>query len=124
MRAQIAATTANVEVAANAASRAVKAAKAVDGLDPSLDKFNLAKSYRVFGDIRRSGGDSDGAAAAWNAGLNAIPKVAAERPLEAQEHAELLERLGRAKDAAPLRQQLARAGYRYPVMRIGSRRTA
>jgi len=124
MRAQIAATAGSMDVAANAASRAVQAAKAVDGLDPSLDKFNLAKSYRVLGDIRKSGGDPKGSEAAWNAGLNAIPKVAAERPLEAQEHAELLERVGRAEDAAPLRQQLSRAGYRYPIMRIGSRRTA
>jgi tetratricopeptide (TPR) repeat protein len=124
MRAQIAATAGNMKVAVNAASRAVDAARAVEGTDPSLDRFNLAKAYRVLGDVRRSSGDVPGAEAAWAAGLKAIPAVAAERPLEAQEHAELLERLGRTKEAAPFRQQLARAGYHYPVMRIGSRRTA
>jgi hypothetical protein len=59
----------------------------------------------------------NGATAAWTTGLGQIPRVAAERPIEAHEHAELLERTGQSAQAQ--RQWLARMGFRYPASRIG-----
>jgi tetratricopeptide (TPR) repeat protein len=118
-RAQIAALQGNFSSALNAGRRAIDVGKTVKDLDPTLDRFNLAKVYRVFGDIRRASGDSGAAKAAWQAGLGLILPGIAERPAEAQTHMELLERLGRDAEARPLRQQLARAGYKNPTLRIG-----
>jgi tetratricopeptide (TPR) repeat protein len=119
IRAEIAGVQGDLKEAASAASRAIDVGKTVRSTDQSQDRFNLARAYRLLGDIRRSSGDTTGAIAAWNAGLAAIPRVAAERTPETQEHAELLERLGRGAEARPLRQRLARAGYKFPVLHMG-----
>jgi tetratricopeptide (TPR) repeat protein len=119
LKAQLMALQGDVPGGSAAASRAIDIGKTVKTTDQPQDRFNLVRAYRVLGDIRRKDGDMAGAAAAWNAGLGEIPKVVAERAPEAQEHAELLERLGRSAEARPLRQQLARIGYRYPILRIG-----
>lgn len=121
LRAQIFAVRGDSQAASDAAERAIDVGKTVRGSDAQAqaELFSLAKAYRVFGDIRARSGDRNGAMMAWNAGLAVIPKVAAELAPEAQEQAELLERVGRGADARPLREQLARMGYRYPVLRTG-----
>ena len=117
-RAQIAVRQGNMAAALAAGAHAVSVAKTIKNTDPTLDRFNLAKAYRIFGDIRRASGNLDGAKAAWQAGLSVIPERIAERPAEAQIHVELLDRLGRSVEARPLRQQLERVGYKYPTLRI------
>jgi hypothetical protein len=71
----------------------------------------------LLGDARNGLGDKPAAAAAWNAALQAVPRVTAERPIETQEHAIILERLGRTGEAQKLNQQLAAIGYRLPEVR-------
>jgi len=122
--AQVAAAEGKYDAASTAANKAIEIAKTAKSPDQSLDRFILAKAYRVLGDIKRASGDASGAAAAWAAGLATIPKVASERPSEAYEHAELLERTGQAAQARPKRQWLASIGYRYPGLRIGEGRQA
>jgi tetratricopeptide (TPR) repeat protein len=100
--------------AANAAEQAVRIGRSVKSADPGTDAFALARTYRVLGDARNGLGDKPAAAAAWNAALRAVPHVAAERPIETQEHAIILERLGRLAEAQQLRRKLAAIGYRLP----------
>jgi tetratricopeptide (TPR) repeat protein len=118
-RAQLATVQGNMTSATAAANRAIEVAKSIKNTDPTLDRFILAKAYRVLGDIRRQSGDLEGAKATWQVGLALIPQGIAERPSEAQIHVELLERLGRGAEARPLRQQLEGARYKYPTLRIG-----
>jgi tetratricopeptide (TPR) repeat protein len=116
-KAQLAAGAGNLPDAARAAERAVDLGKTVKGTDHVYDRFNLARAYRILGDVKRASGDGAGAAAAWNAGVSVIPS-GAERPVEAQTHADLLERLGRSGEAQPKRRWLAAIGYRYPTFTI------
>ena len=117
VRAQIAAVERKWDVASDAANKAIAVGKTVKGTDQALDKYNLAKAYRILGDIRRGAGDASGATTAWTAGLSQIPRVTAERPIEAHEHAELLQRMGQPAQAP--RQWLVGMGFRYPALRIG-----
>jgi tetratricopeptide (TPR) repeat protein len=121
LRAQIAATEGRIDAASSAANNAINMGKTVKGTDQTLDRYNLAKAYRILGDIRHRGGDKSGATAAWRTGIALIPRVSTERPIEANEHAELLERTGRS--AQPQRQWLARMGYRYPTLSFVGRRS-
>ena len=120
LRAQIAASEGRTDFASSAANNAITVGKTVKSTDQTLDQYILAKAYRVLGDIRRGAGDTSGATAAWATGLGLIPRVAAERPIEAHEHAELLERTG--KSAQSQRQWLAQMGFRYPLLRFRERR--
>jgi tetratricopeptide (TPR) repeat protein len=120
LRAQIAAAQGKSDVASNAAKEAIAMGKTVKSADQTLDQYNLAKAYRVLGDIRRGSGDMAGATAAWKTGLSLIPRVSAERPIEAHEHAELLDRTG--QPAQSQRQWLARMGFHYPLLPFGDRR--
>jgi hypothetical protein len=51
--------------------------------------------------------------AAWNVAFQSLPHVA-ERPIETQEHAIILDRLGRTAEAQQLKQRLASTGYQLP----------
>jgi len=107
---------ANADAAA-AAQRAIEIGKSVRSADAGADAFGLARAYRLLGDSRKGLGDAAGAAAAWTAAFQALPRVPAERPIETQEHAIILERLGRIAEAQQLKQQLAATGYRLPEVR-------
>lgn len=100
--------------AASAAQKAITVGRAVNSTDRGADAFGLVRAYRLLGDARKASGDGAGAAAAWNAAFQSLPHVAAERPAEMQEHAIILDRLGRTADADKLKQQLAATGYRLP----------
>jgi tetratricopeptide (TPR) repeat protein len=98
--------------AANDAEQALQIAKSLKSSDPGTDAFAVARAYRLLGDARDGLGDKAAAAAAWNAAFAALPHVPAERPIETQEHAIILQRLGRAAEAQQLNQRLASMGYR------------
>jgi tetratricopeptide (TPR) repeat protein len=102
---------ANAE-AANAAEQALRFGRSAKSADPGKDAFALAGTYRLLGDARKALGDTAGATAAWNAAFQALPRVAAERPIETQEHAIILQRLGRGAEAQQLNQRLFGMGYR------------
>jgi len=107
---------ANADAAA-AAQRAIEIGKSVKSADAGSDGFGLARAYRLLGDSRKGLADSAGAAAAWKSAFQAMPRALAERPIETQEHAIILERLGRTEEAQQLKQRLAATGYRLPEVR-------
>jgi len=92
--------------------RAVNAARTERSDDPVADRYKVAACYRLLGDLRRSGGNTGEAIAAWTTGLTNLPQNAAERPWEMNERAELLRRLGRQEEARPLASKLSAVGYR------------
>jgi tetratricopeptide (TPR) repeat protein len=83
--------------------------RSMDGPAPA------ARAQLVLGDIQKSLGDSAAAAAAWQAGLAALPNGSSERPNELALHAAILQRLGRAAEAQPLIQRLRAMGYRAAI---------
>ncbi|MBA3834785.1 MAG: TIR domain-containing protein, partial [Sphingomonas sp.] len=93
------------------AEKAVQAARSVDSTDPVDDKYALAQSYRLLGDIRQQLGDRTRAQAAWQAGLGAVSSGVAQQPNEMAEHAILLQRLDRATEARERMARLAAIGY-------------
>jgi tetratricopeptide (TPR) repeat protein len=98
--------------AANAAEQALRIARSFKSKDPGTDAYAMARAYRLLGDARNGLGDKAAATAAWNAAFQALPRVPAEKPNETQEHAIILQRLGRAGEALQLNQRLAAIGYR------------
>jgi tetratricopeptide (TPR) repeat protein len=119
MRARIAAASGNAAQASAFAERAVTTAKTVQSTDPIEDKFELAQTFRVLGDARKSLGDMAGAAAAWQAALAALPPDVAEKPNEMAERAMLLQRVGQSEAARQRTARLNAMGYRNPELRIG-----
>lgn len=117
MRGYIAFAKGSNAAAAATAQRAIAVGKSVKSADAGTDAFALARAYRLLGDARNGLGDAAGATAAWTAAYQIIPRVPAERPIETQEHAFILERLGRTLEAQQLKQQLAATGYRLPEVR-------
>jgi tetratricopeptide (TPR) repeat protein len=112
LRGQIAlAKGANAEAASDA-EQAIRIAKPLKSSDPGTDAFAVARAYRLLGDARDALGDKAAATAAWNAAFAALPRVPAERPIEMQEHAIILQRLGRDAEAQQFHQRLAAMGYR------------
>jgi tetratricopeptide (TPR) repeat protein len=79
--------------------------------DPITDRYTLAMMYRVLGDVRDHGGDAQGATAAWNQGLASLPANVSERPREMTWRMQLLQRLGRTHEAAPLASRLKAMKY-------------
>ena len=93
------------------AQRALQASRIVNTGDPVTDAFELARAYRLVGDVQRARGDSEGARSAWTSALAALPKSGAERPDELAERAVILERSGQTSDAQRLTGKLAAMGY-------------
>jgi tetratricopeptide (TPR) repeat protein len=83
--------------------------RSMDGPAPA------ARAQLVLGDIQKSLGDSAAAAAAWQAGLAALPNGSTERPNELALHAAILQRLGRAAEAQPIIERLRAMGYRATI---------
>jgi tetratricopeptide (TPR) repeat protein len=98
--------------AENAAEQALRIARSFKSRDPGRDDYAMARAYRLLGDARKGLGDNNAAAAAWNAAYAALPHVQTERPIETQEHAIILQRLGRTAEAQQLNHRLAAIGYR------------
>jgi tetratricopeptide (TPR) repeat protein len=117
MRARVAVADGDLQLASQFAERAEAAAKSVSTTDRAQDKYGVAESFRLLGDIRQRLGDKSGAATAWNEGLGAIPTAVAEKPNEMAEHAMLLQRLGRVAEARERTAKLATIGYRNPEFR-------
>lgn len=94
------------------AQQALKSAQSDRSSDTVKDRYGVAAAYRLLGDARRATGDAEGAAAAWTDALASIPKNVPERPPEIDEHARILDRLGRNGEARPFISRLASIGYR------------
>ena len=94
------------------ANEALKAAQAERSGDKIMDRYRIAEAYRLLGDVQQKAGNRQGALAAWSTGAGQLPGGVAERPWEMNERAELLRRLGRPAEAAPLDSKLASIGYR------------
>ena len=110
-RAKIAAAAGRKDEALSDARRAVALTPSgsMKGVD---DRYNYSRAYLVLGDVLQSVGDTAGAAMAWQKALSALPPNVAERPYELAQHVTILNRLGRAGEAQPLKQKLDAMGYR------------
>jgi tetratricopeptide (TPR) repeat protein len=100
--------------AVSAAEQAIRTGQSVHTSNSGADAFGLARAYRLLGDARGGMHDMASATAAWSAAFRALPHVPAEMPIETQEHAIILQRLGRTAEAQQLNQQLAAEGYQLP----------
>lgn len=98
--------------ASELAQRALASARTERSEDPVASRYGIASAYRLLGDVRHAMGDEGGANEAWSNALSAIPRVAAETPPEIDEHAVILQRLGRAAEAQQIASRLAAIGYR------------
>jgi tetratricopeptide (TPR) repeat protein len=94
------------------AARLLAAASTERSGDAVKDRFAIAAAYRLLGDARKFSGDADGARAAWVKALSTLPPGVAERPQDLDEHATILERLGRTAEAQQLAERLRAMGYR------------
>jgi predicted negative regulator of RcsB-dependent stress response len=94
------------------AQRALAAAKSVHSEDPITDHYQVALTYRILGDVLQQSGDRDGALRSWADGLSQLPAKVAERPFEMDQRLQLLRRLDRLSEAAPLQARLNAIGYR------------
>ncbi len=111
-RALLASASASHRDASALAAQAVQVARTVKTTDPADDAFHVARALRTLGDVRRASGDAAGAQSAWREAAAVIPRGIAERPDELNERAMIEARVGRRADAAAIRAQLARMGYR------------
>jgi tetratricopeptide (TPR) repeat protein len=118
MRARLALASGATPQALALAGQAVQAARLERSGDPVGDAYTVAGAYRLLGDVRQRAGDSGGARTAWAQGLAQLPPNAAERPSEMFERGELLRRLGRAQEAAPLAARLNAIGYHGSTLNI------
>jgi tetratricopeptide (TPR) repeat protein len=114
MRARLALQTGASADATALAQRALASARNMHSADPLKDRYTAASIYRLLGDARNGGKDLQGAGAAWSQALAALPNGVAESPFEMDEHAAILERVGRADQARPLVARLHAIGYRRP----------
>jgi tetratricopeptide (TPR) repeat protein len=112
VRSGVALATGAKDQAVTAAQQALSAAKTTRTSDKVDDAFRLALAYRVLGDAQRARGDLAAARDAWEQGLAAIPAGTVEQPNEMEDHAVLLQRLGRGGEAQRLTAKLSSMGYR------------
>ena len=115
IRADLAMASGAKDQALAAAQQAVVAAGQLHSSDRAEDAFRLVRAYRLVGDVQQARGDLNAAQAAWSKGLAVLPKGVAERPDEMQDHATLLQRLGRSGEAKPLTERLRAMGYRLAI---------
>lgn len=111
-RARVALASSDNQHALQFCEQALASARSERSGDPVRDRYTVAKAYRLFGDAERGMGDSAAANAAWTSALTTIPPTVAEQLPETDEHALILDRLGRAGEAARLVSRLNAMGYR------------
>lgn len=97
--------------------RALAAARSVNTGDAVQDAFEMARAYRLIGDVRRELGDAEAARAAWARAFAALPRPGTDRPDELAERTLVLERAGRLEEAHESSARLAAMGYRDPELR-------
>ena len=112
IRARLALKDGATQEALSLAQQALASTRAEHGEDPIADRYRIAVRYRLIGDIQKRGGNLAAAEASWSAGLAGLPTNVAERPIEMNERVQLLQRLGRTNEAAPLAARLKAIGYR------------
>ncbi|HEY7959668.1 MAG TPA: toll/interleukin-1 receptor domain-containing protein [Sphingomicrobium sp.] len=112
LRAQLALTGGNKDQALSFATQAVPIAATVHTADKPADAFQVARAYRLIGDIQRDRGEMAAAQSAWSAALAVIPKNVPEMPDEIAEHATILRRLGQQLKAQSFAAKLNGMGYR------------
>ncbi len=93
------------------AKQALQAAKAQRSADSIRDRYQIASAYRLIGDMEREAGSISQAKQAWQTGLDHVVNNAVEQPRETYERVELLRRLGRPREAAPLIARLKAMGF-------------
>lgn len=111
-RARVALATGSTAAALAGAQNALALAQGIRSDDPVADRLHLARAYVLLGDARHASGDRSGAIAAWSSANAAFPQGVAETPLELDDHARILERLGRSAEARPVLARLDAMGYR------------
>jgi tetratricopeptide (TPR) repeat protein len=111
-RARVALATGSTAAALAGAQNALALAQGIRSDDPVADRLHLARAYVLLGDARHASGDRSGAIAAWSSANAAFPQGVAETPLELDDHARILERLGRSAEARPILARLDAMGYR------------
>ena len=112
MQARLALRSGSTAQALRFAQQALASAKLERSEDPMKDHYAVAGASRLLGDVRQTMGDQSGANAAWSSALASLPQVAAETPTEMDEHALILQRLGRAAEAQQIASRLSQIGYR------------
>jgi tetratricopeptide (TPR) repeat protein len=114
-RAQLALAQGRPADAAAHAQRAVQLARSARSNDPVDDRYSLAASLLIAGDAYRATGNGEAARAAWQSGLE-LTRSDREQPGDTAIRAGLLERTGRAAEAARLRASLAARGIRNAML--------
>jgi tetratricopeptide (TPR) repeat protein len=94
------------------AQRGLEAARKVDTGDATTDAFELARAYRLLGDVENANGQRDAARAAWTSAFAALPAARADLPNEMAERLTVLRRVGRTQDAQQLSSRLATIGFK------------
>jgi eukaryotic-like serine/threonine-protein kinase len=94
------------------ARQALASAESERREDPVQSRYSIANAYRLLGDAYQRSGDAKAAQAAWEKALTSLPEGIVERPMEADDHALILERLGRSSEAKPRVSRLNAIGYR------------
>jgi tetratricopeptide (TPR) repeat protein len=92
--------------------QALASTQRVHSPDPLKDRYTAASIYRLIGDAHRATGDLQGASASWSQALATLPRGVPESPFELDEHALILQRLGRATEAQQIAGKLNAMGYR------------
>jgi tetratricopeptide (TPR) repeat protein len=94
------------------AKQALASAQSERREDPVQSRYRVAAAYRLLGDVYQREGNQDGARAAWSNALASLPGGIVEQPADMDEHARILERLGRSSEARQLVSRLNAIGYR------------
>jgi tetratricopeptide (TPR) repeat protein len=112
MRARLALATGDNRTALAMAENALASARQNHSEDPLKDRFTVAFIERLIGDSNHGLGNEGEARAAWAAALQAVPLNVPELPPEMDEHATILQRVGRSAEAQPIVSRLNAMGYK------------
>jgi tetratricopeptide (TPR) repeat protein len=111
-RAELALASGDLKRAEDLARQSLAIARGLKGGDAIADRYVVAQSQRLLGDVYRSTGDLESARAAWRTGLSALPADVPERPWEAAGRAQLSSRLGDPSQLHRVTMQLNSMGIR------------